>query len=97
MVIPVVKGDFAASFRQREKPANRGAARLSGIGAGRGSDTGAALPKKPASLPTVQHTDIIIRPCPAFHTPDSDKAEEEAGTKYAKRLYNSIFKTATFY
>jgi len=45
VVIPVVKGDFAASFRRREKPANRGAARLSGIGAGRGSDTVAALPK----------------------------------------------------
>jgi len=47
VVIPVVKGDFAASFRQREKPANRGAARLSGIGAGRGPDTGAALPNHP--------------------------------------------------
>ena len=46
VVIPVVKGDFAASFRQREKPANRGAARLSGIGAGRGPDTGAALPNQ---------------------------------------------------
>ena len=45
VVIPVVKGDFAASFRQRRKPANIGAARLSGIGAGRGPDTGAALPK----------------------------------------------------
>jgi hypothetical protein len=46
VVIPVVKGDFAASFRQRRKPANIGAARLSGIGAGRGSDTGAALPNQ---------------------------------------------------
>ena len=47
MVIPVVKGDFAASFRQRRKPASRGAARLSGIDAGRGQDTGAALPNHP--------------------------------------------------
>ena len=47
VVIPVVKGDFAASFRRREKPANVGAARLSDIGAGRGSDTGAALPNHP--------------------------------------------------
>ena len=47
VVIPVVKGVFAASFRQRRKPANIGAARLSGIGAGHGSDTGAALPNHP--------------------------------------------------
>jgi hypothetical protein len=50
VVIPVVKGNFAASFRRREKPANRGAARLSGIGAGHGSDTGAALPKMSARV-----------------------------------------------
>ena len=47
VVIPVVKGDFAGSFRRREKPVNIGAARLSGIGAGRGPDTGAALPNHP--------------------------------------------------
>jgi len=46
VVIPVVKGDFAASFRQRRKPVNRGAARLSGIDAGHGPDTGAALPNQ---------------------------------------------------
>ena len=47
VVIPVVKCDFLASFRQRKKPANVGAVRLSGIGAGRGPDTGAALPNHP--------------------------------------------------
>jgi hypothetical protein len=47
VVIPVVKGFFAASFRRREKPVNIGAARLSGIAAGHGSDTGAALPNHP--------------------------------------------------
>ena len=46
VVIPVVKGVFTASFRQRRNPANVGAARLSGIGAGHGPDTGAALPKQ---------------------------------------------------
>jgi hypothetical protein len=50
VVIPVVKGDFAASFRRRETPANIGAARLSGIGAGRGPDTGAALPQRAADI-----------------------------------------------
>ena len=47
VVIPVVKGIFEGSFRRREKTANIGAARLSGIAAGRGSDTGAALPNHP--------------------------------------------------
>jgi hypothetical protein len=46
VVIPVVKGDSAASSRRREKTANIGAARLSGIDAGRGPDTGAALPNQ---------------------------------------------------
>ena len=50
VVIPVVKGDSAASFRQRRKPVNIGAARLSGIDAGHGPDTGAALPKMSARV-----------------------------------------------
>jgi len=54
VVIPVVKGDFAASFRRRENPANIGATRLSGIAAGHGPDTGAALPNHPRYHPRYQ-------------------------------------------
>jgi hypothetical protein len=54
VVIPVVKGDFAVSFRQRRKPINRGAARLSGIGAGHRLGYRRCAPKPPA-LPTALH------------------------------------------
>jgi hypothetical protein len=62
VVIPVVKGFFAASFRRREKPENIGAARLSGIGAGRGPDTGAALPNHPRYQLRYTRKSVKLRP-----------------------------------
>jgi hypothetical protein len=53
---------FRGEFPAEENPENTGAARLSGIGAGRGSDTGAALPNHPRYQLRYTRKSVKLRP-----------------------------------